>query len=52
MFIADGVSPLAKREQNKIVNERIDMLLAEARQMKIETETLIKLIRQRSRQMQ
>ena len=52
VFVADGVSPLAKRQQNKIVNERIDMLLTEARQLNIDTETLIKLIRQRGKQMQ
>ncbi len=51
VFVADGISPLAKREQNKIVNERIDMLLTETRQMNIELDTLIRLIRQRSKQM-
>lgn len=51
VFVSDGVSPLAKREQNKILNERIDMLLAEATQMNVDTETLIKLVRQRSQQM-
>lgn len=28
VFISEGVSPLAKREQNKVLNERIDVLLA------------------------
>jgi GntR family transcriptional regulator len=51
VFVAEGVSPLAKREQNKILNERLDMLLAEAKQMNVELETLIKLLRQRDRQM-
>jgi GntR family transcriptional regulator len=51
VFIAAGVSPLAKREQNKIVNERIDMLLTEARQMNVGLDTLIRLIRQRNKQM-
>jgi len=51
VFVAEGVSPLAKREQNKILNERLDMLLAEARQMNVELDTLIKLLRQRDRQM-
>ena len=51
VFVANGVSPLAKREQNKILNERIDMLLAEAKQMNVDLATLIKLVRQRERQM-
>jgi GntR family transcriptional regulator len=51
VFVAAGVSPLAKREQNKILYERLDMLLAEARQMNVDLETLVKLLRQRNRQM-
>ena len=51
VFVAAGVSPLAKREQNKILNERLDMLLAEAKQMNVDLETLVKLLRQRDRQM-
>jgi len=51
VFVANGVSPLARREQNKIINERIDMLLAEAKQMNVDLATLLKLIRQRERQM-
>ena len=51
VFVANGVSPLARREQNKILNERIDMLLAEAKQMNVDLATLVKLVRQRERQM-
>ena len=51
VFISEGVSPLAKREQNKILNERIDTLLAEAAHMNVELDTIIKLVRQRSQQM-
>jgi DNA-binding transcriptional regulator YhcF (GntR family) len=51
VFVSDGVSPLAKRERNKILNERIDMLLAEATHMNVDLETVIKLIRQRNKQM-
>ena len=51
VFVAAGVSPLARREQKKILNERLDMLLTEARQMNVDLETLIKLLRQRDRQM-
>jgi len=47
VFVAEGVSPLARREQNRILLDRIDMLLTEARQMKVDLETVVKLIRQR-----
>jgi GntR family transcriptional regulator len=52
VFVADGVSPLARREQNRILMERIDMLLTEARQMNVDLETLVKLIRRRGESMQ
>ena len=48
VFVAAGGSPLARREQQRILSERIDMLLTEARQMKVDPDTLITLIRQRS----
>lgn len=48
VFVADGVSPLARREQNRVLNQRIDMLLTEARQMNVDVETLIALLRRRS----
>lgn len=51
VFVSEGVSPLAKREQNKILNERIDVLLAEAGHMNVDLEAVIKLVRQRSQQM-
>ncbi|MBI2477920.1 MAG: GntR family transcriptional regulator [Planctomycetia bacterium] len=51
VFVSEGISPLAKREQNKILNERIDMLLAEAGHMNVDLEAVIKLVRQRSQQM-
>ena len=49
VFVADTGSPLARREQNRILKERVDMLLAEARQMKVPTADVIALIEQRSR---
>ncbi|MBC8871544.1 MAG: GntR family transcriptional regulator [Planctomycetes bacterium] len=52
VFVSDSGSPLARREQNRILNERIDMLLTEARQMNVDTEVLVGLVRQRGRQMQ
>ena len=51
VFVAEGVSPLSRREQTRILNERLDMLLAEAAQMDVDLETLVKLLRQRRRKM-
>ena len=48
-FIADGGSPLARREQNRVLAERIDLLLTEARHMNVDMDSLVKLIRQRGR---
>ena len=47
VFVAEGGSPLARREQNRILLDRIDMLVTEARQMNVDVETLVKLLRQR-----
>jgi DNA-binding transcriptional regulator YhcF (GntR family) len=46
-YVSETTSPLARRERLKIVTERIDALLAEARQMSIDTEELIDLIQER-----
>src|SRR5258705_8132661 len=46
-YVSDTTSPLARRERLKIVTERIDALLAEARQMSIDTEELMELIQER-----
>ncbi len=48
-FVSETGSPLARREQNKILYERIDILLTEARQMNVDVETLIKMMGQRNR---
>jgi GntR family transcriptional regulator len=47
-YVSDQGSPLARRERIKILTQRIDALLAEARQMDISFEDLIKLVEQRS----
>ena len=49
VFVASDGSPLARREQLRIIQDRVDQLLAEASHMKIDVETLVKLLRQRSR---
>ena len=51
-YVSDTASPLARRQRLKIVTERIDALLAEARQMKIDTEELVELIQERDELMQ
>jgi GntR family transcriptional regulator len=51
-YVSDGGSPLARRERLKILTERIDGLLAEAHQMKVDAEEIIGLIRQREESLQ
>jgi GntR family transcriptional regulator len=46
-YVSDAASPLARRERLKIITERVDALLAEARQMKIPVEALVQLIETR-----
>lgn len=46
-YVSDQGSPLARRERLKILSERIDALLAEARQMGVEFEELVKLAERR-----
>lgn len=47
VYVADGASPLARREQTRILKDRIDLLLAEARHMDLSVDDLIDLVRQR-----
>lgn len=51
VFISSEGSPLARREKNRIMSERIDMLLAEARQMNLGLDEVIELLRLRSSRM-
>lgn len=46
-YVSDQGSPLARRERLKILSERIDALLAEARQMDIGFEEVVKLAERR-----
>jgi GntR family transcriptional regulator len=46
-YVSDQGSPLARRERLKILTERIDALLAEARQMDIAFEEIVKLAERR-----
>jgi GntR family transcriptional regulator len=46
-YISDAGSPLARKQRLKILSERLDALLAEARHLEVGTEDLIKLLRAR-----
>jgi GntR family transcriptional regulator len=46
-YVSDQGSPLARRERLRILTERIDALLAEARQMDIAFEDIVKLAERR-----
>jgi GntR family transcriptional regulator len=51
-FVSAVGSPLARRERLKILTERIDALLVEARQFGIRTDDLVELIRSRDAALQ
>jgi GntR family transcriptional regulator len=46
-YVSGAGSPLARRERLRILGGRIDALLAEARQMDVDVDDLIDLVRQR-----
>jgi GntR family transcriptional regulator len=46
-YVSDQGSPLARRERLKILTDRIDQLLAEAGNMDISLDDVIKLVQQR-----
>ncbi|MEZ6127754.1 MAG: GntR family transcriptional regulator [Planctomycetaceae bacterium] len=48
VFVSGSVSPLSRREKNRILNERIDALLAEAVQLDFDIQNVAELVRQRS----
>ena len=50
-YVSDAGSPLARRERVRILTERVDALLAEARQLNIRTEEIVELLRQREEAM-
>ena len=51
-YISDAGSPLGRKERLKILSGRIDALLAEARNLRIEPAELMREISDRSRQIQ
>src|SRR5947209_19435470 len=48
-YVSDAGSPLARRECLTILSQRVDALLAEARQMDVDTDELLDLVRKRDR---
>src|SRR5436190_3296808 len=51
-YVSAAGSPLARRERLKILTERIDALLAEARQLGVRTDEVVELLRQRDEALQ
>ncbi len=51
-YVSDAGSPLARRERLKILSERIDALLVEARQLNVNTDEILDLLRQRDKALQ
>ena len=51
-YVSDTGSPLARRERLRILSERIDALLAEARSMNIPFDEVLRLVRERHEAMQ
>jgi len=48
-YVSDSGSPLARRERLKILQERIDALLAEARQLNVSLDEVVRIIQERSK---
>jgi GntR family transcriptional regulator len=50
-YVSEQGSPLARKERMKILTERVDALLVEARQMDVSYEELVKLLEKRNEAM-
>jgi len=48
-FVAEGLSPFARRKKLRMLSERVDGLLAEASQLQVPLEDLVELLHQRAR---
>src|SRR5262245_48112483 len=46
-YVSDAGSPLSRRERLRLLTQRVDALLAEARQMNVDTDEILDLIRRR-----
>lgn len=50
-FVSGAACPLSRRERMRIIRQRIDSLLTEARQLDVEVEEVLNLIKQRDEAM-
>lgn len=50
-YVSEAGSHMARRERLRVLTERIDALLAEARQLDVSTDEILELLRQRDRVM-
>lgn len=50
-YVSDFLSPLAKREQHRILAQRADVLLTEAQQMNVSFSDLVELLQERHEQL-
>ncbi len=48
VFVSAGGSPFSRKEKNRMLNDRVDALLAEAAQLNVDIDTVTELVRQRS----
>ena len=46
-YVSEGPSPLARREKNRIIEQRVDALLAEAHQLDFTAEEVLSVFRRR-----
>ncbi|MFO7973478.1 MAG: GntR family transcriptional regulator [Candidatus Hydrogenedentota bacterium] len=51
-YVSDRGSPLARRERLRILRDSADALLAQARQLDIDTEDVINIIRKRDKELE
>ena len=51
-YVSDGGSPLKRGERLRLLTERADALLAEARHLEVELDELLELVRQRHKAIQ
>ncbi len=51
-YVSGGGSPLARRERWKILTERVDVLVSEARQMGFGVDEVVELVRRRNEVLQ
>jgi GntR family transcriptional regulator len=51
-YVSEAASPLARRERLKVLTERVDALVAEARQLGFEVDDVVDLVRRRDEALQ